>query len=109
MIERHIRASFVMQDLGTEELAKSLARSRKITERATQKKEDDLPMLDVDLAAKVAAEGMKIERLSRGEPGDIGEQRQVPNASPSGPNYDLSQLSPDELRTIRSLVRKARK
>lgn len=55
--------------------------------------------------------GVKLERLNRGEPESIAEQRVVPDAQPSGPApllYDWSKLSKEELRALKALTTKAR-
>jgi len=59
---------------------------------------------------ELAELGIKIERLNRGEPETITEDRVVPDAKPSTPNilHDYTKLSRDELRELRALVTRAR-
>jgi hypothetical protein len=53
--------------------------------------------------------GLKVERLNRGEPEAIVEERVVPDAEPSGPvQQSYAKLSREELIALRGLVDKAR-
>lgn len=109
MRERHVRGSMTLQALGFTEAGKLLTKSQARTKAAQMAGTVDEPMLEVDEVARVAELGMKVERLNRGEPGEIEEQRIVPDAEPSAPLHDYSRLSRDELRQLKSIVSKARR
>lgn len=94
MQRRQTRLALDMQDLGAIEIAKMLkqARSRK-------KKRGDV---DDRTILKLIEAGSKLERLNRGEPGEI-VQSQV------GDGVDLSALSLNELKQLKALRSKVKR
>lgn len=103
---RHIDFAMTLQGAAALALNKIVA-----AERAKDEKGQPLPVILSPHEVKELAElGLKVERLNRGEPESIVEDRIVPDAEPSTPRalYDYSSLTRDELRSLRTLVEKAR-
>lgn len=92
MRQRQIEMSLLMQGVANEELLK-------LAKRALAKKED--LVIDPDMILKLAKEGSIMERLNRGEPGEI-----VQKTLDSEIDYTL--LSVEEIMLLRKMKRKLR-
>lgn len=90
MRARHIDLAVSMQGIGVAQL-KKLAEAAEKTPSATLRTPEILALLE---------EGTKLERLSRGEPGEITQQ--------AAAKKDLSALSTDELKMLKRVGEKAR-
>lgn len=93
MRKRQIKLALGMQDLGAIELWKML--------KEAQEKAEVRGSLDEKTILKLIEQGSKLERLNRGEPGEI-----VQSAGEGG--LDLTGLSLDELKTLKALRHKVR-
>jgi hypothetical protein len=93
MRKRQIQSALAMQDLGNIELWKMLDEARK-----SKKKRGSL---DEKTILKLIEKGATLERLNRGEPGEI-----VHTSSEGG--LDLTGLSLTELKQLRALRHKVR-
>lgn len=83
---RQLRIASKMQGLGEGQIDKH-AELAKTTEG---------PILEADKASKIAAEGIKIERLIHGEPTDINENRNT--------DIDWSRLDAEEIQVFKALI-----
>ena len=92
MRKRQIQVATAMIDLGYVELEKRM-------KRATKKSKADT--LDAREIVKLIDVGAKLERLNRGEPGEIVQTN-------AGEGLDLSTLTLDEIKQLRALRSKAR-
>ena len=93
MRKRQVKIALMMQDVGYIELGKML----KEAERRKAKRGS----LDEKTILKLIAQGAKLERINRGEPGEIVEQH-------GGEGMDLTALNLDELKQLRQLRAKVR-
>lgn len=93
MRRRHIKIALDLQDLGIGELRKMLAESKRLKKKRGT--------LDDGLILKVLDAGTKLERLNRGEPGEIVETH-------GGESVDLSGLTLNELKALRGMRSKVR-
>lgn len=91
MRRRHTRAAIALQDLGLAELTK-LAKDAKRMAKVT--------LLDPALILKLIEQGAKLERLVRGEPGEIVETHTDA--------VDLSTVSTDDLKALRRVRQQLR-
>lgn len=87
---RHIQTSMALQGLGATELNKLIAQAKTAKKALLAPKE----------VMRLLRDGTTMERLNRGEPGDIVQTR--------GEEVDLSELSMDELRELKRLNKIAR-
>lgn len=83
---RQLRIASKMQGLGEGQIDK----------HAELAETTDGPILEADKASKIAAEGIKIERLIHGEPTDINENRNT--------DIDWSRLDAEEIQVFKALV-----
>lgn len=90
MKTRHLQMATTLQGISASEL-------NKLVEKA---KTDKGAVITVDQLLRFVREGTTMERLNRGEPGDISEVH--------AQGLDLSELSMAELETLRELQTKAR-
>lgn len=93
MRKRQVKSALLMQEIANIELAKMLGEAGR-----TKKKRGSL---DEKTILKLLAQGAKLERINRGEPGEIVEQH-------GGEGMDLTGLTLDELKTLRALRAKVR-
>ncbi len=93
MRRRHIRIALDLQDLGISELGKMLAEAKRLKKKRGS--------LDDAFILKALEAGTKLERLNRGEPGEIVETH-------GGETVDLSGLSLNELKALRTMRSKVR-
>ncbi len=93
MRRRHTRMALDLQELGGLELHKMLKQAKKAKAAGT---------LDQGLVMKLIDMGSRLERLNRGEPGEIIQQT-------GDDAFDYSTLSLSELKTLHSIQKKARK
>lgn len=93
MRRRQIKMALSMQELGMIELEKELA-----TAKRRKKKRGDL---DEKTIVKLIDQGAKLERLNRGEPGEIVQ-------SNSDGSVDLTGLTTAELRKLKEMRSKVR-
>jgi hypothetical protein len=117
MRKRHIETSMALQGAGALALQKIIA-----SERAPQIGSDGQPLRGPDgkiLLAPLVLKpseardlielGMRIERINRGEPEAIVEERVVEDKRPIEQLvYDYSKLSVEELKALKKLTEKAR-
>lgn len=92
MRRRQTRTALALQELGNRELAKMLAESKKRSKAGT---------LEQGLVMKILDLGSRLERVNRGEPGEI-----VQNTSSD--RVDLSALTVDELKVMKRVRGKLR-
>lgn len=83
---RQLRIANKMQGLGESQIDKHA----ELAEKA------DAPILEADKASKIAAEGIKIERLIHGDPTEINENRNT--------DIDWSRLEAEEIKVFKALV-----
>ena len=93
MRKRQVKIALTMQNLGLIELEKMLA-------EATRRKKKR-GSLDERTILKLIDQGAKLERLNRGEPGEITESRE-------GESADLTSLSVEDLKRLRAMKSKMR-
>ena len=87
MRERQIKLATTMQDLGLLELEKLMTTAKRQRKKGTLEERTLIRLVDV---------GAKLERLNRGEPGEIVQQN-------AGEGLDLSGLTLEELKQLRAL------
>ena len=109
MRKRHVQMAMSLQG------AAALALNKIIAAERSQVKQADGTMAPGPLTLKpnevkeLADLGTKLERLTRGEPGEIENLTLTGTlATPAPIVHDYSNLSTEELRTLRALTRKAR-
>ncbi len=90
MRRRQTKLALDLQDLGGTELAKLIKSAKKHTKAST---------IDTSLVLKLIEAGSKLERVVRGEPGEIIETH-------TGDAPDLSGLTLEELRVMRRVREK---
>lgn len=90
MRQRQIEMSLLMQGVANEELLK-------LAKRALAAKED--LVIDPEMILKLAKEGSTLERLNRGEPGEIIQ-------ATSDEEIDYTKLSVEEIMILRKAKRK---
>lgn len=90
MRRRQMQLALSMQNLGGMELRKLLIQAQK---------EQKISTVSAELILKLIDQGAKLERLNRGEPGEIVQVQ-------SDADLDFSRLSTEELRNLRDIRRK---
>lgn len=107
MRERHIQMAMSFQGAAALALNKIIAAEKTL---GPDGKPGPLTLKPSEVK-DLAELGVKLERLNRGEPEAIVEERVVPNAEPSTPHvvHDFSGLTRDELKAMRALADKARR
>ncbi|MDP6423649.1 MAG: hypothetical protein QGG14_02850 [Planctomycetota bacterium] len=93
MRKRQTKTALLMQEIADIELAKMARAAKKSLRKRSE--------LGDKTVLKMADAGSKLERLNRGEPGEIVQNN-------SGDGLDLSSLTDDELRTLRTLRSKVK-
>lgn len=87
---RQLRIARKIQELSSDQLEK----------HEKMAKEINSPQVDMDKATKIAAEGVKLERLIQGDPTEISEQK--------GSGIDWSLLEPEEIKIFKQILIKAK-
>jgi len=91
MHERQIQLALGLQSVGGAELQKLIAQVQE---------SGKVSLMQAETVLKFIEQGTKLERLNRGEPGEIIQNKMEAS------DLDYTKLSNDELRTLRDLRRK---
>lgn len=107
MRKRHVQMAMTLQGAAALALNKIIAAERQVVTNPDGTTSPAPLTLKPSEVKELAELGTKLERLTRGEPGEI-EVAKIDVAGPAPIVHDYSSLSSEELRTLRALVRKAR-
>jgi hypothetical protein len=109
MRRRHIQMAMSFQGAAALALNKIIAAEKAVVRNADGTTSPAPLTLKPGEVKELADLGIKLERLNRGEPETITEERIVPDAEPSGSVvHNYTRLSREELKALRGLVDKAR-
>lgn len=100
MRKRHVQIAMTLQGAAALALNRIVESERK-GDKAQLRPSDVRDLIDL---------GTRLERITRGEPDGIVEERQVQDAESSAPKitHDFSKLSREDLRELKALIRKSK-